>query len=369
VGTGGGYDETLYLGPELERSPAGVWSKHVHADAKRVGAGGTSQAFFHHRDHLASVKVISNASGQEVKRTVHRPFGEKGPESGTHAESKGWIGERHDAETGLIYLNARYYDPVIARFVSPDWWDPNKPGVGTNRYSYSENDPVNKADNNGHNAEDATGKDPGNTKDSPSIGNVPGSTLSNGEPIASVVSTPIDPSVSFTSQFRQSPYGGRVRATFGSYNTSPAFPAPRPGVALNTPNAPAIPQNTVALPHGYIGPVPSVQPGRPSNPTGPDFVVAPNGTVMPVPFGSKLAPVTNPAGRITGQAFVGGQPTPNISPNVETLRMMDPTPPRGASPGYPGGYAVYGNPQAQTVNPYSGRTVPRDDPFAHIPFR
>jgi RHS repeat-associated protein len=148
--SGGGYDETLYLGPELERSPAGVWSKHVHADAKRVGAGGTSQVFFHHRDHLASVKVISNASGQEVKRTVYRPCGEKGPETGTHAESKGYIGERHDVETGLIYLNARYYDPVIARFVSPDWLDPNKAGVGTNRYSYSDNDPVNKADNNGH---------------------------------------------------------------------------------------------------------------------------------------------------------------------------------------------------------------------------
>jgi RHS repeat-associated protein len=62
----------------------------------------------------------------------------------------GVAGERHDPETGLIYLNARYYDPVIARFVSPDWWDPNKPGVGTNRYAYSDNDPVNKADNNGH---------------------------------------------------------------------------------------------------------------------------------------------------------------------------------------------------------------------------
>ena len=67
-----------------------------------------------------------------------------------HAESKGYIGERHDPETGLVYLNARYYDPVLARFISPDWWDPNKPGVGTNRYAYSDNDPVNKADNNGH---------------------------------------------------------------------------------------------------------------------------------------------------------------------------------------------------------------------------
>ncbi len=37
-----------------------------------------------------------------------------------------------------------------ARFISPDDWDPTKPGVGTNRYAYSENDPVNKSDPSGH---------------------------------------------------------------------------------------------------------------------------------------------------------------------------------------------------------------------------
>jgi RHS repeat-associated protein len=58
--------------------------------------------------------------------------------------------ERHDAETGFLFLNARFYDPVLARFVSPDWWDPNQGGVGTNRYSYAGNDPVNKSDSNGH---------------------------------------------------------------------------------------------------------------------------------------------------------------------------------------------------------------------------
>lgn len=58
--------------------------------------------------------------------------------------------ERHDAETGLLFLNARYCDPVIGRFTSPDWWDPNKPGVGTNRYAYAMNDPINKSDATGH---------------------------------------------------------------------------------------------------------------------------------------------------------------------------------------------------------------------------
>lgn len=37
-----------------------------------------------------------------------------------------------------------------ARFISPDTWDPTAPGVGTNRYAYSENDPVNRSDPSGH---------------------------------------------------------------------------------------------------------------------------------------------------------------------------------------------------------------------------
>jgi RHS repeat-associated protein len=64
----------------------------------------------------------------------------------TAPESKGWIGERYDADAGLQYLNARYYDPVLGMFLQPDWFEVLRPGVGTNRFSYSHNDPVNKLD-------------------------------------------------------------------------------------------------------------------------------------------------------------------------------------------------------------------------------
>ncbi|MGN8172519.1 RHS repeat-associated core domain-containing protein [Agrobacterium sp. 22117] len=37
-----------------------------------------------------------------------------------------------------------------ARFISPDDWDPTQEGVGTNRYAYAGNDPVNQSDPNGH---------------------------------------------------------------------------------------------------------------------------------------------------------------------------------------------------------------------------
>ncbi len=53
-------------------------------------------------------------------------------------------------ETGLQYLNARYYDPAGARFISPDDWDPTMQGVGSNRYAYAGQDPINKSDPNGH---------------------------------------------------------------------------------------------------------------------------------------------------------------------------------------------------------------------------
>jgi RHS repeat-associated protein len=150
----GGFDETLSLGPELERNPAGVWTKYLHADVKRVGNGTGAQKFYHHRDHLASIKVISSSTGTEAQRVTYQAFGNRAAQTTAHAETKGFIGERHDPETNLIYLNARYYDPVLARFISPDWWDPDRPGVGTNRYAYSDNDPINKSDTNGHSSDD-----------------------------------------------------------------------------------------------------------------------------------------------------------------------------------------------------------------------
>lgn len=52
---------------------------------------------------------------------------------------KGYIGERHDPETGLIYLNARYMDPKFGRFISPDDWDPTKQWIGTGKIQCSPN--------------------------------------------------------------------------------------------------------------------------------------------------------------------------------------------------------------------------------------
>ena len=63
----------------------------------------------------------------------------------------GFTGHIKDSDTGLNYMQARYYDPVIGRFLSVDpvgFLDTGSPSM-FNRYAYSVNDPVNNIDPSG----------------------------------------------------------------------------------------------------------------------------------------------------------------------------------------------------------------------------
>ena len=50
----------------------------------------------------------------------------------------------------LATLFAVFASQASAMFIQPDWFDPTQPGVGTNRYAYSFNDPINSWDPNGN---------------------------------------------------------------------------------------------------------------------------------------------------------------------------------------------------------------------------
>jgi len=98
----------------------------------------------------------------------------------------------------------------------------------------------------------------------------------------------------------------------------------------------------------------------------PNFIVDQSGTAFPVPSGAKgPTPVINPAGKQTGVAFTGGSGGANGK--VTTMRIMNPTPARGSSPGYPNGYVKYENASKQGVHPYSGKTVPNTE--SHHPIK
>jgi hypothetical protein len=56
---------TTWLGPDVEILPGGTMLKQVHADARiagKLGAGGAREWL--HRDHLASVRLLTDAAGR-----------------------------------------------------------------------------------------------------------------------------------------------------------------------------------------------------------------------------------------------------------------------------------------------------------------
>jgi RHS repeat-associated protein len=59
-------------------------------------------------------------------------------------------GYMYDTETGLYYLQSRYYDPEIGRWINADIMVDNGMGIlGTNMYGYCINNPVNMIDDSG----------------------------------------------------------------------------------------------------------------------------------------------------------------------------------------------------------------------------
>lgn len=61
-------------------------------------------------------------------------------------------GYYYDAELGMYYLQSRYYDPLVGRFISADGVISNIGGnvVGNNLYAYCFNNPINKVDGTGN---------------------------------------------------------------------------------------------------------------------------------------------------------------------------------------------------------------------------
>ncbi|MEL7310289.1 MAG: RHS repeat-associated core domain-containing protein [Pseudomonadota bacterium] len=104
-----------------------------------------------HLDHLGTPITGTNTAGNIVWREKYTPYGEELLRPSANNEQAGFTGHIRDEATGLNYMQARYYDPIIGRFLSVDpmtFLDVSAPGQ-FNRYAYTWNDPLNATDPNG----------------------------------------------------------------------------------------------------------------------------------------------------------------------------------------------------------------------------
>ena len=122
-----------------------------------------TNTYLYRKDIFGNVIEILDTNGGTVVKYVYDAWGNHkvlNPD-GTENTTDNFIGNinpiryrsyYYDTETGLYYLNARYYDPEVCRFISPDdinYLDPETIG-GTNLYAYCNNNPVMYADPSGH---------------------------------------------------------------------------------------------------------------------------------------------------------------------------------------------------------------------------
>ena len=108
-----------------------------------------------HQDHLGSTAVVTDSAGKVVFERTYDPWGNFRTSTGTATTDRLFTGQRFDAATGQYYYNARYYDPTLGRFISPDTI---VPGVGDpqawNRYAYVVNNPLRFVDPSGNSHND-----------------------------------------------------------------------------------------------------------------------------------------------------------------------------------------------------------------------
>lgn len=93
----------------------------------------------------------TDANGNITATFEYTPYGTYAPQGtstpGAAPKGPGYTGHVNDSETNLVYMQARYYDPVTGQFLSTDPV-PSKEGdaLNFNRYAYVENNPINGID-------------------------------------------------------------------------------------------------------------------------------------------------------------------------------------------------------------------------------
>ncbi len=143
------------------------WNEYLFANGgEMVGvryerSDGSVYNRYFHKDHLGSIQTVTDDGGGAVERRAYDSWGKRRNLNGTddttgslHSQdqtTRGYTGHEELADVGLVHMNGRVYDPLLARFTSADPFIQNAMnGQSYNRYSYVQNNPLGFTDPTGY---------------------------------------------------------------------------------------------------------------------------------------------------------------------------------------------------------------------------
>ncbi|MBI4212440.1 MAG: RHS repeat-associated core domain-containing protein, partial [Deltaproteobacteria bacterium] len=135
-----------------QRNDQQLWGSNVKGSPR-------DRWYFFVADHLGSTSQVlkgfatlapnQSGEGEWLGDRKYTPWGEeridRSGSRGANLTDVGYTGQRRDEISGINYYGARYYDPMIGRFLSPDTVHD-----GFNRYAYVHNNPIKFVDPTGH---------------------------------------------------------------------------------------------------------------------------------------------------------------------------------------------------------------------------
>ena len=207
-----GLQELTYTGAGAFTSQTDYYSVAGHL----IGSTNGTTTTYDLTDAEGSVLTSISAS-VVLGEQVYGPYGNQRYVQGTLGTDKGYTGQFHDAVSGFDYYNARYYDPVMAQFLSADVKQGNAQGMDP--YSYVAGNP--------ETATDPTGQSCGlcgsfgGSVDLSGIGNL----LAGAARIGSTVHIPAAVNMSHSSGTSASP-SSSTNSNGGNLTTSVAPPPP-----------------------------------------------------------------------------------------------------------------------------------------------
>ena len=150
-----------YLGDQLTEMTWGSNKLHFTYDSigpASVTYNGTTYLYV--KNAQGDVVQIVDGNGNTVVTYIYDAWGNMLYHYGSHVDDIGkynpfrYRGYVYDTETGLYYLNSRYYNPTWGRFVNADTAavvaaSPDKANWDKNLFAYCDNNPISRKDDGG----------------------------------------------------------------------------------------------------------------------------------------------------------------------------------------------------------------------------
>jgi RHS repeat-associated protein len=130
-----------------ERDASGaVTTKRFFNQGVKIDAGANAGSYFYTRDHLGSIRELTDSSGNMWARYAYDAFGQRTRTTGDIESDFGFTGLFFASEANLSLARFRAYDAELGRWLSRDPLRNAERKDGPNLYAYVGNNPINMID-------------------------------------------------------------------------------------------------------------------------------------------------------------------------------------------------------------------------------